>query len=85
MPTKAATEIFRKLGKEKEYKKMYWYYQQIIEDYVELGNWRSVGRKTKIPWESCYSAGRVALKRIGITTKTMCDIVKQQHEERRSI
>lgn len=44
--------------------KLYWYDRQIVELYLELGNYRAIEKETGIPWESCYKTVQKAIKQI---------------------
>ena len=44
--------------------KMYWYDREIVRLYMKLGSYRAIEKDTGIPWESCYSTVRKAIKQI---------------------
>jgi hypothetical protein len=43
---------------------LYWYDREMIRLYMRLGNYRAIEKDTGIPWESCYSTIKKAIKKI---------------------
>lgn len=41
-----------------------WYDRNIVELYLQLGNYRAIEKETKIPWESAYHTVQKAIKKI---------------------
>lgn len=49
---------------EHEYNDLHWYDKEMIRLYLKLGNYRSVGDETGIPWQSVYKTIKSALNKI---------------------
>ncbi|MGN6416100.1 MAG: hypothetical protein ACTHMC_01320 [Pseudobacter sp.] len=43
---------------------LYWYDREMVRLYMRLGNYRAIEKDTGIPWESCYSTIKKAIKKI---------------------